>query len=295
MNRLKRRPAAKLLGISVEALDMERALRRIANELTARRKGYVCMAGVHGIMEAQRDGELAGIYASSSITLPDGTPTVWVGRWQGHKRMQRVAGPDLMREVFCRQEFAGCTHFLYGGEEHVAEQLRERFTHQYPWARIVGTYTPPFRDLNAEEEESLIARVRQLKPDIIWVGISTPKQERFMHRYLHRLDTTLMFGVGAAYDFHTDRIQDAPQWVKTIGMQWLHRLMQDPRRLWKRYLRNNPAFLWHMALQLSGLRHYPPAARVHPPAQIDAVRTLHTNNAVGPLTTPAAQLQRLGS
>jgi N-acetylglucosaminyldiphosphoundecaprenol N-acetyl-beta-D-mannosaminyltransferase len=159
----------------------------------------------------------------------------------------------------------------------------------------VGTYTPPFRDLNAEEEESLIARVRELKPDIIWVGISTPKQERFMHRYLHRLDTTIMFGVGAAYDFHTGRIQDAPQWVKTIGMQWLHRLMQDPRRLWKRYLRNNPAFLWHMALELSGLRHYPPAARVHPPAQIDAVRTLHTNNAVGPLTTPAAQLQRLGS
>jgi N-acetylglucosaminyldiphosphoundecaprenol N-acetyl-beta-D-mannosaminyltransferase len=200
MNRHKRRPAAKLLGISVEALDMELALKRIAGELVARRKGYVCMAGVHGIMEARRDPELAAIYASSVITVPDGTPTVWVGRWQGHKRMQRVAGPDLMREIFSRREFAGCTHFLYGGEEHVAEQLRERFTRRYPWARIVGTYTPPFRDLNAEEEQSLIARVRQLKPDIIWVGISTPKQERFMHRYLHRLDTTLMFGVAVGQD-----------------------------------------------------------------------------------------------
>jgi N-acetylglucosaminyldiphosphoundecaprenol N-acetyl-beta-D-mannosaminyltransferase len=295
MKRFKRRPAAKLLGISVEALDMERTLSRIANELAARRKGYICMAGVHGIMEAQRDAELAGIYASSSITVPDGTPTVWVGRWQGHKWMQRVAGPDLMREVFRRKEFAGCTHFLYGGEEHVAEQLRERFTRHYPWARIVGTYTPPFRDLNAAEEESLIARVRELKPDIIWVGISTPKQERFMHRYLHRLDTTLMFGVGAAYDFHTGRIQDAPQWVKTIGMQWLHRLLQDPRRLWKRYLRNNPAFLWHIALQLSGLREYSPALQVHSPAQIDSVRALHTDAVAGPLTTPAAQLQRSGT
>jgi N-acetylglucosaminyldiphosphoundecaprenol N-acetyl-beta-D-mannosaminyltransferase len=295
MNRPKRRPAAKLLGISVEALDMERALHRIAGELAARRKGYVCMAGVHGIMEAHRDAELAGIYASSSITVPDGTPTVWVGRWQGHKGMQRVAGPDLMREVFRRKEFAGCTHFLYGGEEHVAEQLRERFTRQYPWARIVGTYTPPFRDLNEEEEESLIARVRELKPDIIWVGISTPKQERFMHRYLHRLDTTLMFGVGAAYDFHTGRLQDAPQWVKTIGMQWMHRLVQDPRRLWKRYLRNNPAFLWHITLQLSGLRQYPPAPRAHAPAQLDSVRSLHADPVAGPLTTPAAQLQRLGS
>jgi N-acetylglucosaminyldiphosphoundecaprenol N-acetyl-beta-D-mannosaminyltransferase len=295
MNRFKRGRAAKLLGISVEALDMEGALNRIANELAARRKGYVCMVGVHGIMEAHRDAELAGIYASSSLSLPDGTPTVWVGRWQGHTGMQRVAGPDLMREVFRRKEFAGCTHFLYGGEEHVAEQLRERFTRSYPWARIVGTYTPPFRDLNAEEEESLVVRIRELKPDIIWVGISTPKQERFMHQYLHRLDTTLMFGVGAAYDFHTGRIQDSPQWVKTVGMQWMHRLIQDPRRLWKRYLRNNPAFLWHIGLQLSGLRQYPPAPRVLSPAQPDSVRTLHTDTVPVPLTTPATQLQRFGS
>ncbi|HTF66343.1 MAG TPA: WecB/TagA/CpsF family glycosyltransferase, partial [Edaphobacter sp.] len=175
MTGLKMRPAAKLLGISVEALNMELTLKRIARELEARRKGYICMAGVHGIMEAHRDPELAAIYAGSTITVPDGTPTVWVGRWQGHKGMQRVAGPDLMLEVFRRKEFANCTHFLYGGEEHVAEQLRERFTRRFPWARIVGTYTPPFRDLNEEEERSLIARMRELKPDIIWVGISTPK------------------------------------------------------------------------------------------------------------------------
>ena len=115
-----------------------------------------------------------------------------------------------------------------------------------------------------------------------------------MHRYLHLLDTTLMFGVGAAYDFHTGRIQDAPQWVKTIGMQWLHRLMQDPRRLWKRYLRNNPAFLWHIALQLSGLRQYPPTSREYLPVQLNPHRPLHTDS-VGQLATPAAQLQRLGS
>jgi N-acetylglucosaminyldiphosphoundecaprenol N-acetyl-beta-D-mannosaminyltransferase len=196
MNQFKH-PAAKLLGISIEALNMELTLKRISGELEGRRKGYICMAGVHGIMEAHRNAELAAIYAGSSITVPDGTPTVWVGRWEGHKAMQRVAGPDLMLEVFRRKQFAAYTHFLYGGEEHVAEELRERFTQRFPWARIVGTYTPPFRDLNAEEEESLIARIRELKPDIIWVGISTPRQERFMHRYLHRLDTTLMFGVAS--------------------------------------------------------------------------------------------------
>jgi N-acetylglucosaminyldiphosphoundecaprenol N-acetyl-beta-D-mannosaminyltransferase len=175
----------------------------------------------------------------------------------------------------------------------VAEQLRERFTRRFPWARIVGTYTPPFRDLNAQEERSLIARVRELKPDIIWVGISTPKQERFMHRYLRLLDTTLMFGVGAAYDFHTGRIQDAPQWVKTIGMQWMHRLLQDPRRLWKRYLRNNPAFLWHIALQLSGLRQYPATRVEYLPTQPDVGRSLKTDTVAAQLTTPAASLQRL--
>ena len=116
-----------------------------------------------------------------------------------------------------------------------------------------------------------------------------------MHRYLDRLDTTLMFGVGAAYDFHTGRIQDAPQWVKTIGMQWLHRLMQDPRRLWKRYLRNNPAFLWHIALQLSGLRQYTPAQRKYVPVQIDSARPPHTDTAVKPLEAPVTHLQQLGS
>jgi N-acetylglucosaminyldiphosphoundecaprenol N-acetyl-beta-D-mannosaminyltransferase len=257
MNTMQVHPAAQVLGTTVEALNMERALERIAAELEHHRKGYVCLAGVHGIMEAHRDPELAAIYAASSITVPDGTPTMWVGRLQGHKTMQRVAGPELMLEVFRRKEFAAYTHFLYGGEEHVAEQLRERLTRCFPWARILGTYTPPFRDLTPDEEQSLIARVHQLKPDIIWVGISTPKQERFMSRYIPLLDVTLMFGVGAAYDFHTGRIHDAPSWIKRIGMQWFHRLLQDPRRLWKRYLRNNPPFLWHIALQLTGLRPYP--------------------------------------
>jgi N-acetylglucosaminyldiphosphoundecaprenol N-acetyl-beta-D-mannosaminyltransferase len=295
MNPLKLPPAVKLLETAVEALNMDLTLKRVARELETRRKGYICMANVHGIMEAHRDQELAAIYAGSLMTVPDGMPIVWVGRWQGRRKIQRVAGPDLMLEVFRRKEFAGYTHFLYGGEEHVADELRDRFSRRYPWAQIVGTCTPPFRDLNAEEERSLIARVRELKPDIIWVGISTPKQERFMHRYLRLLDTTLMFGVGAAYDFHTDRIQDAPQWVKTIGMQWLHRLLQDPRRLWKRYLLNNPAFLWHIALQLSGLRSYSSAQREYLPVPLDTGRPRQPDALVGQLAKPTAHLQRLGS
>jgi len=274
MNLESRRKTAMVLGIPVEPLDMEGAVTRVAEELEGRRNGYVCLIGVHGIMEAQRDSNLAQVYARATLMVPDGTPTVWVGRWQGFRKMQRVAGPDLMLEIFRRKEFAGRAHFLYGGKVGVAEELRERLTQRFPWARIVGAYTPPFRDLTLEEEESLTARIREAKPDIIWVGISTPKQERFMMRLLPSLDSTLMFGVGAAFDFHTGRIKDSPQWVKQAGLQWLHRLIQEPRRLFWRYLRNNSTFLWHITLQLTGLRTYPqtkvdPAFSGRPQAVID--------------------------
>jgi N-acetylglucosaminyldiphosphoundecaprenol N-acetyl-beta-D-mannosaminyltransferase len=259
MNLESKRKTAEVLGVRVEPLDMESAVARVNEEFEAQRSGYICLIGVHGIMEAQRDPVLAQIYARATMMVPDGTPTVWVGRWQGFNKMQRVAGPDLMLEVIGRKEFATCTHFLYGGNEGVAEKLRDRLQRRFPWARIVGTHTPPFRDLTLEEEVSLAARIHTLKPDIIWVGISTPKQERFMMRFLPLLDSTLMFGVGAAFDFHTGRIKDAPQWVKRAGLQWLHRLMQDPRRLFWRYCRSNSAFLWHIALQLTGLRTYPQA------------------------------------
>jgi len=247
---------AQVLGIQVEPLDLERAVARVAEELEERRKGYVCLIGVHGIMEALRDPSLTQIYARAAIKVPDGTPTVWVGRSQGFPDMQRVAGPDLMLEIFRRPEFAKFTHFFYGGKHGVANELRENFECRFPWARIVGTYTPPFRDLTPLEEDALALRIRELKPDIIWVGISTPKQERFMVRMLPLLHNTLLFGVGAAFDFHTGRIKDSPEWMKRAGLQWLHRLIQDPRHLFWRYLRNNPAFVFQILLQITGLRIY---------------------------------------
>lgn len=261
MNIEARRNAASVLGIPVEPLDMESAVARVNEEMQSGRNGYICLIGVHGIMEAQRDPHLAQIYAHATMMVPDGTPTVWVGRWQGFHKMQRVAGPDLMLEVFGRKEFANCTHFLYGGKEGVAEELRERLTQRFPWVRIIGTHTPPFRELTVQEENALSSIVREMKPDMIWVGMSTPKQERFMKRFLSLVDGTLIFGVGAAFDFHTGRIKDSPQWLKRAGLQWLHRLIQEPRRLFWRYCRNNSAFLWHIALQLTGLRSYPQTMR----------------------------------
>jgi N-acetylglucosaminyldiphosphoundecaprenol N-acetyl-beta-D-mannosaminyltransferase len=250
------RKKANVLGIGIDAVNMEEALNRVAIELRQRRKGYVCLAGVHGIMEAQRDPALAKIYAGAALAAPDGMPTVWMGRHQGFRKMERVAGPDLMLEVISRKEFSGYSHFLCGGKDGIAQELHEQLLARYPSVKIAGIYTPPFGPMSDIQEMEFIDLVNRLQPDIVWVGISTPKQERFMARYLPLLDTTLMFGVGAAFDYHTGRITDCADWIKCAGLQWFDRLLQDPKHLWKRYLRNNPPFLFCSFLQLTGLRTY---------------------------------------
>lgn len=241
---------ADVLGVQVDALDMPKALARIHEALTDGRKGYVCMAGAHGIMEAQRSVGVRYAFRDSLMNLPDGMPTVWVGRSQGFTEMLRVAGPDVMLQVFSNRQFASYSHFFYGGKPGVAQELASEMQRRFPWARIAGTYTPPFRDLIDEEESELFEIVRRAKPSIIWVGISSPRQELFMRKYLPKLDTCLMFGVGAAFDFHTGHIKDCSEWIKRAGLQWLHRLVQDPRHLLWRYVRNNPAFLWQIGVRM---------------------------------------------
>jgi N-acetylglucosaminyldiphosphoundecaprenol N-acetyl-beta-D-mannosaminyltransferase len=252
------RQLINVLGIPVDVLTIDQALTQIGSILREGTKGYVCAIGVHGVMEARRDSELAAAFAGASMAIPDGMPMAWVGRWQGHRGMERVAGPDLMREMLLREEFSDYTHFFYGGAKGVAEQLAANFRRLSPGCKIVGTYTPPFRDLTPDEERELVRIINRANPDMIWVGIGSPKQDKFMRRFLPQSEVRLMFGVGAAFDFHTGRIRDCAPWVKRAGLQWLHRLAQDPKRLWWRYLRNNPLFLWHITLQLTGLRSYAP-------------------------------------
>jgi len=256
MNISSRHPKANVLGLAIDAVNIEQALVRIEENLRLQRKGYVCLAGVHGVMESRRNPTLARIFADAALVAPDGMPTVWVGHHQGHPYMERVAGPDLMLEVISRQEFRGYSHFLCGGKQGVAEELRDQLIARYPEVRIAGTYTPPFGPISPVQEEELLSAINCVHPDIVWVGISTPKQEQFMDRYLPLLDTTLMFAVGAAFDFHTGRIADCSDWIKRSGLQWLHRLLQDPKHLWRRYLRNIPPFLFYISLQLMGIQSY---------------------------------------
>ena len=245
-----------VLGVGIHPVDMQSTASLLGAVIREDGKGYVCLAGVHGIMEAQRDPGLKSIFAKAFLVVPDGMPAVWMGHLQGFNTIQRVFGPDLMIDIIGGVEFRTCTHFLCGGELGVAEKLRDEMLRRFPWIKIAGTYSPPFRPMTAMEESELKAKVRSSKPDIIWVGLSTPKQERFMARYLPVLDTKLMIGVGAAFLFHTGALQDSPKWVKHAGLQWLHRLMQEPSRLWKRYLLNNPRFIFCVLMQLMGLRQY---------------------------------------
>ncbi len=245
-----------VLGVKVSAIDMGQAIRLADAHIQAGSKGYICVTGVHGIMEAQKNSRLLEIFNRSLMTTPDGMPTVWVGRLQGHRNMRRVYGPDFMFDFCSMSVSRGYRHFLYGGNPGIAELLAGVLTKRFPGIQIVGTYTPPYRPLNLTEEQELRELVSATKPDVIWVGLSSPKQDQFMAEYLERLDTRLMVGVGAAFDIHTGKIADAPSWVKLSGMQWFHRLCQEPRRLWKRYLINIPKFLWRIALQLLGLKTF---------------------------------------
>jgi N-acetylglucosaminyldiphosphoundecaprenol N-acetyl-beta-D-mannosaminyltransferase len=246
-----------VLGVGISVLNLPSALAAMAAAIRARQKGYICVTGVHGVMEAQTDDTFKMILNESFLCTPDGMPMVWAGKLADHRDMSRVYGPDLMLDVCAWSEKSGATHFFYGGAEGVADLLAKNLRVKFPSLRVVGTFAPPFRRLNADEEKALAAQIAAAKPDILWVGLSTPKQEKFMAEYLPKLDVTLMVGVGAAFDFFAGRVKQAPRWMQRSGLEWLYRLCREPRRLWRRYFRNNPLFVLKFSGQLLGWKKYP--------------------------------------
>lgn len=247
---------ANVLGVGISALNLDSAVEAVVHALEHKVRGYVCVTGVHGVSEAQNDPAFRRILNRAFLNTPDGVPTVWMGKWQGFQDMGRVYGPDLMLRICELSPARGFTHFFYGGGPGVARQLQQRLEQRFPGLKIVGSFSPPFRPLNPAEETELTALLAELKPDVFWVGLSTPKQEKFMARYWEQLTATLFFGVGAAFDFHAGRTRQAPVWMQRNGLEWLFRLGCEPRRLWKRYFKNNPLFVARALLQLAGLKKY---------------------------------------
>jgi N-acetylglucosaminyldiphosphoundecaprenol N-acetyl-beta-D-mannosaminyltransferase len=248
---------ANVLGVRVSAINMDCAINMADRWIANGNAGYACVTAVHVVMEAQKDRSYLQILNDAAFNLPDGMPLSWVGWLQGHREMDRVTGPGFMLAMCQLSVERGYRNFFYGGEPGVAEELRESLQGRFPGLQVTGTYTPPFRNLNCEEERELHALVREARPHIIWVGLGAPKQERFMAQFVDQLEVPLMVGVGAAFDYHTGRLRDCSDWIKRSGLQWLHRLAQDPKRLWKRYLYAIPAFLFQIGLQLLGVRCHP--------------------------------------
>lgn len=257
---------SNVLGVGISPLNVPLAA-DIVEEAAEKPgfSGFVTVTGVHGVMESQRDSELRRIHNRSFLSTPDGMPMVWLARFNGFDNVSRVYGPDLMLEVFERSEKSGQSHYLFGGGDGVVKKLSSSLQSKFPGVKIPGMKTPPFRPLNEEEEKALVAELQEKKPHFFWVGLSTPKQEKFMHDFLQKYpDLTkdwphgmVMFGVGAAFDFHAGLVSQAPRWIQRSGFEWLYRLCADPKRLWKRYAINNPAFVRAIFPQMMELTEYP--------------------------------------
>ena len=240
-------PRVDVLGVGVSAIDMRMALQLIDQWISQGDRRYICVTGVHGVMESQRDPRLRNVHNRSGLTTPDGMPLVWAGRAAGARHMDRVYGPDLMLAACELARARGYSSFFYGGRPGVPERLVARLEDAYPGLKIAGTYAPPFRALSAEEDEDVVRLISAAQPDLVWVGLGTPKQELWMAAHAHQLDTGVLIGVGAAFDIHAGLTRQAPRWVQRSGLEWAFRLAQEPRRLWGRYLYNNPRFLAGMA------------------------------------------------
>ncbi|NOZ79072.1 MAG: WecB/TagA/CpsF family glycosyltransferase [Acidobacteria bacterium] len=239
-----------ILGVSVSALDLGTAVRQIGKWIQARDPNYVCVTPAHGVMDARLDPELLEIFNSSGMTTPDGMSIVWILRLLGNRNVSRVYGPDLMIATCEAGVERGWKHFLYGGGEGVADELAHALKRRVPGVIIAGTYTPPFRALTPEEDEEAIRAIGRSGADIVWVGISTPKQERWMAAHVGRVGAPVLIGVGAAFDFLSGRKPQAPRWIQRSGFEWLFRFANEPRRLWPRY-RRYPVFALLAGRQLA--------------------------------------------
>jgi N-acetylglucosaminyldiphosphoundecaprenol N-acetyl-beta-D-mannosaminyltransferase len=236
--------AQPVLGIPLALTDYERTLDWIDEAVASRARAYVCVAAVHTVMASQEDPELREAVLGADFTVPDGQPLVWAMNLLGHRLPSRVYGPDLMDMACARGARTGRRFYLYGGRSQgalveLARQLRLR----HPGLQIVGGYAPPFRPLTEAETERTVADIERSGADVVWVGLGVPKQEKWMAQMRPRLSAPVLIGVGAAFDFHAGLVAQAPGWLQRLGLEWAFRLSQEPRRLWRRYLRYNPRFV----------------------------------------------------
>lgn len=233
----------RIMGVQIAVTDMEQTLALIAENLQTWKGEYICVSNVHTTVTAYEDPDYRQVQNGAVMALPDGGPLSAYSRRCGFPQAQRVTGPDLMKRILEESAEHGWRHYFYGSTEQTLDALRGWITRRYPGAVIAGMYSPPFRPMTPEEDEEIVRKINETSPDFVWVGLGAPKQERWMAAHRGRVHA-LMLGVGAAFDYEAGNIRRAPEWMQKHSLEWLYRMMQDPRRLIGRYLNTNLKFLW---------------------------------------------------
>ncbi len=246
-------PEFRVLGVRVHVVQIPDVIRQIEEWIALRANGrFIAVTGMHGVSESLDDPNLRQILNTADLVVPDGMSLVWVGRLRGCDLPRRVYGPELM-ESFCAATGSRYRHFFYGGGPGVAERIAAAEHGRYG-IQVAGTYTPPFRPLTQDEEREVAELVEKSRADVLWVGLSTPKQERWMYDHRGSLNVPVMAGVGAAFDLNSGNLVQAPRWMRENGLEWLFRVLAEPRRLWRRYLIKGSKFVWYVGLEMCKIR-----------------------------------------
>ena len=235
-----------ILDVKVSAVNLDSACAVIDQYIQTKNQGYVCVAPVSTIVSCQENQEYKNVVNSAMMVTPDGMPIVWIARALGYKKVRRTYGPDLTLAVCGYGQDKGYRHFFYGGTAQVCQKLETVLKEKFPRINIAGSYAPPFRDLSEDEEEKVTRMINRAQPDVLWVGLGSPKQDFWMKRTRVKLNVPVTIGVGAAFDFLSGAKRQAPRWMQRCGLEWIFRLGCEPRRLWRRYLIGNSKFIYFL-------------------------------------------------
>lgn len=241
-------PTCNIMGVNIAAINMEWLVKYLNENLVDIKGDYICVSNVHTTVTSYEDTSYCDVQNGGLMAIPDGGPLSTVGQKRGYKNMARTTGPGLMGEIFKNSAEKGYRHYFYGSKEETLKILNQKLIEKYSGIQIVGMYSPPFRPLTEEEDRAVIEQINETKPDFVWIGLGAPKQEKWMAAHQGKIDG-LMLGVGAGFDYYAENIKRAPMWMQKSNLEWVYRLMQDPKRLFKRYWSTNTKFIWNAMIR----------------------------------------------
>ena len=241
-------PTCNIMGVNIAAINMKWLLEYLTKNLADIKGDYICVSNVHTTVTSYDSASYCAMQNGGLMAIPDGGPLSSVGRKRGHQEMERTTGPSLMGEIFQISAEKGYRHYFYGSTEETLELLEKKLNENYPGIQIAGMYSPPFRVLTEEEDRQIVENINSANADFVWIGLGAPKQERWMATHQGKVNG-LMIGVGAGFDYYAGNIKRAPMWMQKCNLEWLYRLMQDPKRLFKRYFYTNTKFIWNAVVR----------------------------------------------